>query len=219
MSGAIEIAGEAIVAPLAVSLFVCWLSRRFLHTETAARYSTAVGFATGYCAGFILLGSWTDLTPSRHWHWTFYLALGAAALGAIAVSKGLALTEGWLLLLMGVFVAAWLLVPNWPSLQPPRSTWIPLLATYLFLLAALIEPLLLRLPAARTLVLLSASAFCVAILIAAFVSLTYAQFAAASAAALVGCSLAARLSRARTARGVGLAYALIVGGWAFVGAY
>ena len=217
MNGAIEIAGKAIVAPLAVSLVVSWLSPRLLHTEAAARYASAVGLAMGFCAGFILLGSWADLTPSRHWHWTFYLALGAAALGAIAVSKGLALPERWLLLLIGAFVAAWLLVPNWPSLHPPRSTWIPLLATYLFLLAALIEPLMSRLPAVRMLALLSASALCVAVLIAAFVSLTYAQFAVGSAAALAGCAFAARLSNTSTVRGVGLAYALVVGGWAFVG--
>ncbi len=165
-----------------------------------------------------MLGSWTDLAPTRHWQWTFYVAVVAAALGPIAAAKGLVLPERWLLLLMGAFAAAWLLVPNWPSLQPPRSTWIPLLTTYLFALAALIEPLFDRLPATRILALLSTSALCVAVLVAAFVSLTYAQFAVGSAAALAGCSLAARHSNTVTSSGLGLGYTVIVGGWAFIGA-
>jgi hypothetical protein len=118
--------------------------------------------------------------------------------------------------LIGALAAAWVLVPNWPNLQPARSVCIPLLATYVFLLAAALEPLLQNVPAVRTLFILTVTATFVAYLSADFVSLTYAQFATAAAAALVGCWAAAKLSDTRTTHGLGLAYAMIVGGWAFI---
>jgi hypothetical protein len=217
MSGAIEIVAYAVLAPAAASFAIYWFAQPFLHSGAAERYSAAVAFAVGYCTGFILLGWPNDLLPARHWHWTLYLAPAAALLGPIAASKGLALPERWLLLLIGSLAAAWVLVPHWTDLQPPRSVWVPLLAAYVFLLAALLEHPLEKLPAPRMLFVLGVSAMFIAFVAAAFINvMTYAQFAASAGAALVGCSAAARFSNAESLRGIGLAYAVIVGGWAFI---
>jgi hypothetical protein len=216
MYGALEFFGYGVLVPAAVSFAICWFSQQLLHQGAAERYSAAVAFAVGYCAGFVLLGWPNDVLPTRHWHWTLYLAPAAALLGPIAASKGLALPERWLLLLVGALAAAWVLVPNWPSLQPPRSACVPLLAAYIFLLAALLDPLLERFSAGRGISVLFVTAALIAIATAYFVSLTYAQFAAAAAAALVGCSSAAKVSNARTAHGLALSFAVVVGGWAFI---
>jgi hypothetical protein len=217
MSGAIEIVGYCILAPAAVSLAIYWFAQRHLHPGAAERYPAAVALAAGYCTGYILLGWPNDVLPTRHWHWTLYLAPAAAVLGPIAVSKGLALPERWLLLLAAVVAAAWVLVPHWSNLQPPRSVLVPLLAAYMFLLAISLEQLLRRFPAPRALAALGVSAMFIAVAAAAFIHvMTYAQFAAAAGAALVGCSAAARFLNAESVRGLGLAYAVIVGGWAFI---
>ncbi|MBI5757621.1 MAG: hypothetical protein HZA46_03790 [Planctomycetales bacterium] len=218
MNSVIEFVGAGIVVPAAVSVATMWLSRQLLSAETSSRYSAAAAFAAAYGVGYLLLPSWAELVPKRHWHWTPYLALAAAVTGPISAANGLHLVERWLLYLMTAFVSAWLLVPTWASLQPPRSVCVPLLTGYLFLLAAMLEPLLSRLPAAAISAQLTISSACTAILVAGFISVTYAQTAGIVAAALTGCLLAASFSSGTTtARGLSLAYSVTVGGWAFIG--
>jgi len=218
MNSAIEIVGAGIIVPAAVSASTIWLSRRFLSAQTSARYSASVAFAAAFCVGYLLLPSWAGLVPKRHWHWTPYLALAAAAIGPNSVSSGRHRVRRWLLYLVTAFVSAWLLVPSWASLQPPRSVCVPLLTGYLFLLAALLEPLLCRLPAAAISAQLIVSAACAAVLIAGFVSVTYAQIAGIAAAALIGVWVATLFSSgAASVRGLSLAYSVTVGGWAFIG--
>jgi hypothetical protein len=216
MNGGIEFIGYGVFVPATVSFAICWFSQQLLHSSAAERYSVAVALAVGYCAGFILLGWPDDVLPRRHWHWMLYLAPASALLGPIAASQGHALPERWLLLLIGALAAAWALVPTWANLQPPRSVCIPLLTAYLFLLAAFLEPPLAMLSATRVILLLGVCGAFVAVATAYFVSLTFAMFIAPAAAALAGCSLAAFLSNAPGVRGLGLAYAAIVGGWAFI---
>jgi hypothetical protein len=218
MNPAIEIVVAGVIVPAAVSFAAFWLSRRFLSDEISSRYATAIAFAAAYCVGYLLLPSWAELAPKRHWHWTPYLALAAAVIGPISAASGLHLVERWVLYFVTAFVSAWLLVPTWASLQPPRSVCVPLLAAYLFLLAALLESLLSRLPAVAISAQLTISSVCVAVLIAGFVSVTYARPAGIAAAALAGVCVAAYLTQvAATARGLGLGYAVTVGGWAFIG--
>jgi MFS family permease len=217
MHDALPILARGIAAPAAVSLVVALLLGRFA-SGAWRRYVAAIAFAAGFCAGVALIRPWDELLPSRHWQWMFYLSLAAAVVGPISAAAGLHRIERWLLLALTALVAAWLLVPTWESLQPPRLAWVPLLAGYLFLLAAALEPMARLLPPRNLLGLLMLSAADSAALVAAAVSLTYGLPAAAAAAALLGCSAALLLSAdADHVRGVIPAYAAVVGGWAFVG--
>jgi hypothetical protein len=210
------ILGAVVPAATAVGVYV--LVARLLTAETAQRYAAALAFGIAFAVGYGLLSARADLIPKRHWHWIPYLALGAAVLGPIGAARGLGAAERWLLSLLAALGAAALLVPHWASLKPPRTTWVPVLTAYLGLLAALLEPLAGRVPARTLLAAMALAAACVAALIAGFVSLTYARPALSAVAALAGCWVACWFGlRFLPARGLGLAYAVVVGGWAFVG--
>lgn len=218
MNSAIEVLGGGVLAPAAISVAVFALLRRCLAAETAERYAAPLAVAVGYCVGYAITFRAEGLVPKRHWHWTPYLALLAVVMGAISQSGGLKRFERWLLTLFAAFVAAWFLVPTWGTLKPGRTVWIPVLAGYFFLLATALEPVARRLSARLILALLTFTAAAVAALIAAFVSLTYAQAAGTVAAALGGALAATWLtSKTLPPRGLGFAYAVLVGGWAFVG--
>jgi hypothetical protein len=217
MNVAIEIVGKGILVPATISVATLFLLRRLLSSETSQRYAAAVAFAAAFCAGYVLLPDWAALVPKRHWHWTIYLAPGAALIGSVSLAGGIRPAERWLLWLLAAFVSAWLLVPNWANLHPPRPVCIGLLTGYLFLLAAALEPLARRVGPATLLAPLTYTSACVALLIAASISVTYGQTAVIAAAAMAGCWIAACLSRTASARGLGLVYSVVVGGWAFIG--
>lgn len=218
MQSVIEIVVAGIIVPVAVSVAISWLSLRRLSAEATACYSPSVAFATAYCVGYLLLPSWAELIPKRHWQWTPYLALAAGAIGQYCVAVRENLIERWQLFLATACMSAWLLVPTWASLHPPRFVWVPMLTGYLFLLAVLVEPLLTRIPATVISAQLTMSTACTAFLIAGFISVTYARPVGIAAAALAGVWIAAYFaSVAGTARGLSLAYAVTVGGWAFIG--
>jgi hypothetical protein len=134
------------------------------------------------------------------------------------MATGLQRVERWLLFALIAFLSAWLLVPAWPGLRPPRPIAIPLLAGYLLLLAAALEPLSQRFSSAQVLAAFAPAAACVAALIAVSVSVTYARPTGAAAVALAGCGSAAWLwPNPLAGRALSLSYAAIVGGWAFIG--
>jgi hypothetical protein len=141
--------------------------------------------------------------------------LAAAAVGPIAASSGLLRLERWLLEALVCCLVAALLVPQWPNLYPPRTLSVPLLAAYLLALVRLLEPLSLRASGVQLLTGFGVSAVGVSVLIAAFVSLTYATLAVSAAAALAGCCMAAMLGREPPVRGLSLPFAVLVGGWAY----
>jgi hypothetical protein len=214
MNSAIAIVGLRAVVPAAIAIAGYVLTRRLLAAETSNRYAAALAFG----AGAALLTPGMELVPGRHWHWMPYLALGAAVIGPIAASNGLRAAERGLLFLLTAIVCAWLLVPRWASLAPSRAVWVPLLAGDLVLLAALLEPLFELLSARILLASLALAAACVAALIAAFVSVTYAGPAGSAASAMVGCWVVSLFGPASArVRGLGLAYSVVVGGWAFIG--
>jgi hypothetical protein len=212
----IEIFGRGIFAPAAASLVIIF-ALRITKSEIAGRYSAGIALSAAYCVGYLLLPGWAELTPRRHWQWTFYLALIAVVLGCVASTGRPLAIQRWISFLLAALLAAWLLVPTWPDLTPPRTVWIPLLATYLLVLAATAEPLAARLPPAVFTGCCALAAACVALLIAAYVSVTYARLAGIAAAGLVGCWAASLVDRNFKALSLGLGYSLMVGGLAFVG--
>lgn len=213
---AITVAGLLGTAAVAVAFF--FLTHRLLATETATRYANSLAVAAAFCAGYALPIASAPWWPQRHWHWFPWLVLPAAVVGSISLASGLRRAERWVLNLAVALAAAWVLVPVWAHLQPARSVWIPLLAAYLFLLALLLEPLLDRFSPVMMPSYLTMSAACLALLIAALLSISYAQVAGITVAALAGRTIAAYFDRGRNSlRGLGLVYAVLAGGWAFIG--
>jgi len=202
--------GVAIVTALG-----CW---RCLPESVARRYAAAAAVAAAFFVGYAMLPSWAELAPKRHWQWLPYLGVAAMILGPIGLADGVSKIERFMLYLLLAITAAWLLVPTWASLQPPRSTYVPLLSGYLFMLMVLLQPLPGRVSGKLFCILLSLVALATALTIAAFISLRYGRVSAVAGTAVVGCCVAAFFQKDQlTIRGVMPIYAVLIGGLAFVG--
>ncbi|MEX0717217.1 MAG: hypothetical protein WD066_11545 [Planctomycetaceae bacterium] len=215
---AFEMFAYGVLAPALVAAVASCLARRVLPAATAARHAGAFAFSAGVCAGYALLPEWAPWIPERHWHWLPYLAIGAAVVGPIALAEGVGWFERWMLLVPLAIVASWLLVPRWPNLDPPRTTLVPAVAGYFFLLAVLLDGLPDRVPGRMLPGALFVSAAVVATVILDQASVSLARAAGLSACALGG--IAAAFGRRATAmelRGLVPAFATIVGGMAFAG--
>jgi len=236
-----ELIGPMLIAagPAAlVSAAVGWLLGFVLPRELSERYRLGAALVVGFIVGNWLLTDGAPLVPSRHWHWLPHLAAGAAVIGGLTLAGGMSWPERILGYALLTIVAAWLLVPDWEELQPPRAYLIGLLAGYFTVLASLLTALPARLQAATFAALLTAAATAVALLITAEVSMTYGLPAAIAAAALAGCFVASLLTRsaskgristrsvsegnpspalATPLRGLIPVYAVLAGGLAFVG--
>jgi hypothetical protein len=221
-----------------VSAAAGWLLGAVLPRELAPRYRLGVALAIGFIVGNWLLPDSPQFVPTRHWHWLPYLAAGAAAIGGLTLGGGVTWPERIVAYALLALVAAWLLVPTWEELQPPRPYLIGLLAAYFAVLAALLAMLPARLQGATVAAPLTASATGVALLVTAEVSMLYGQLVAVAVAALAGCTVATLRTRsvsehtlapsasegsplpplATSLRGLAPVYAVLVGGLAFVGA-
>jgi hypothetical protein len=223
MNAAISLVIFSIAAPAAVALAAALVLERILPERIGQRMALAVALAAGFCAGYWLLGEWTTLIPQRHRQWLPWLAIAAAFVGGIRASSYVS----WIAWTLLAAASAWVLVPTWATLWPPRLVTIPLLAAYLLLLMALLAALPDRLLGRLFVVLLTAAAIGVALLIAIGVSLKISQVALAGAAAFGGCSVAAFTpsaaaksvgsAQAAASRGLIPAFAVLIGGLAFAG--
>ena len=217
MKSAIEMIGWDVALPAAISFAVSFALTRLLPADLARRHSMGLAVCVGYCTGYILLRSSADLVPTRNWQWTFYLVMAAAVIGAAAAGNGIWLFERWLLYLLVAAIAAWLLVPNRTTLQPPRSTWLWMLTAYLTVLATLLDPLIRRIGDGPPLAAMVLSASGVAAIVAYYYSLTDARVAGVAAGAMAGCWIASWLLSTSGAGAVSLVYSVLIGALAFNG--
>ncbi len=221
MSPTIQLIAVTLFAPAVCALVIFWLGWRFLPAQLQ-RGVAAIALGGGFWLGYGLLAGLQgrlDFAPTRHWQWIPYATLAAAAVAAAATPFRSRVALRWALTAAISLASAWLIVPTWPDLEPPRTASVALLAAYIFLLTMLLEPLESRLTPTAVIAQMAVAATCSAGLIAAFASLTYGEPAGIAAAALFGCALGAWLfPNGATVRAAALVYAVNVGGWAFTGA-
>jgi hypothetical protein len=232
MPAELVLAMRAIAAPAAVAAVLGVILLRLMPARLAERLALPVALAAGFCAGYWLLGEWGSLVPKRHREWLPWLAILAALAGrnttatAAKAGRSSALSFGMFAAL--ALVAAWLLVPTWDTLWPPRRFAVPLLAVYFLILMIALTALPERLLGRLFAFLLTAAAITVApqIVIGAH-SARIGLVALAAASALGGCSIAACLprrgensseSQASASRSLIPAFAVLIGGLAFLGA-
>ncbi len=214
----LEFIGYGVVVPALISTAVVFNLPRLLPEKVGYRYAGAIAVASAFFVGYALLPEWAELTPQRHWHWLPYLGLAAAVLAPVGLANGVHTVERWLLFALLAVCAAWLLVPTWASLKPPRGTYIPILAVYLFLLMALIELLPNRVSPRFLALALLAAALVTTVAVTAFVSVRYGTLGGIAVAALVGCGGLFRPQQEEPSlRAAAVVYALLIGGVAFVG--
>ncbi len=212
----IETILRAAVIPAALAVAVALLWRRLAPARVAQTYAIAVSFAVAMLVGYLLGTPGNKLVPQRHWQWIAYLGVAGALLGPVIPWRR-SPWPAWLLAVVPAFAAV-LLVPHWPDLAPSRPVSVWLVALYLVSISMPLAALTLRLPAAGLLAALAATAIVAALAILGLVSVTYGTLASTAAAALAGCSVAAYRDRELSAYGMGVPFALVVGGWSYVAA-
>ena len=217
------------LATAAAAMVTAVLLRRLLPAQLGDRLALPVSLTFGFCAGYWFLGEWISLVPERHRQWLPWLAILAAlagrntALDKLRASRNAALSVGMFAALS--LVSAWLLVPSWATLWPPRLVMVPLLAAYFVSLMASLAALPDRLLGRTFVGLLAAAASTVMLLIAVGVSVKIGSIAAAAAGGIGGCAAAALLtltksseaSRASASRSLVPIFAVLIGGLAFIG--
>jgi len=215
---AIQDAAWSIV-PAAMVAFVIGLAlRRLLSLDACERWEAALAIALAYAAGYLFLPSLTEIKPTRNWHWTLYLVPAAGIVGPLCTWPRIPVIVRWLLCIALALVSAFALTPTWKNLWPPRPVCIPLLAGYLLMLAALVQPLAARVAQATLLTAMAGTLFAVSAVIGATVSLVNGQVALIAFGAAAG--YVATFWRSATPPrplGVALVYAMLAGGWAFFG--
>ncbi len=192
--------------------------RRFLSLDARECWEAALVIALAYAAGYLFLPSLTEIKPTRSWHWTLYLAPAAGIVGPLCTSSRIPAIVRWLLFIALALVSAFALTPTWKNLWPPRPVCIPLLAGYLLLIAALVQPLAARVAPATLLTAMAGTLFAVSAIIGATVSLVNGQVALIAFGAAAG--YVATFWRSATPPrplGAALVYATLAGGWAFFG--
>jgi len=219
MNLAIELLVIGIAIPAAVAAVVTWIGLRFA-THGARLYAIPAAMALAYVISYTLLPEWASIKPERHWQWLPYLAMAAAVVGPVGFAAGRPAWVRSLALTALAVGAAFLLVPNWPDLQPARQLSIALVALYLSSLILSVEWLAPRLSPAVLLGLLATGGAALAITLAGIVSVRFGLLAVMSAAALAGCCLASiivRQPRPLELRSAAPLYAVLFGGAAYVG--
>jgi hypothetical protein len=224
MPAEIVLSLRAIAAPAALTVVLGLILLRALPARLAERLALPVAVAAGFCAGYWLLGEWGELLPKRHREWLPWLAILAATAGRSTASSYVS----WFVWAVLAALSAWVLVPTWDTLWPSRLVAVPLLAAYLLLLMVLLATLPDRLVGRLFGFLLTAAGVTVGLQIAIGVSVKIGLVALAAAAALGGCAVAACLRRGesqsaespRASASLSLipAFAVLIGGLAFLGA-
>jgi hypothetical protein len=218
VSAAIDVVLYVGVLP-AVTALVAYFTLAFtLPREIGARYAAGGAFALGVFASFATLPSTRSVIPSQYWEWIPYFGLLAALVAGLAGAHGVSRGERIVTTLLTCILGAWFFVPTWPDLEPSRSAYVATVATGMFLLAVLLEPLPARLPGRLFPWWLMCAAGTGSLIMMVELSETFGRLSGLPAAALAGCGVAMLVTKSAVAgRSLALPYAVVVGGYAFAG--
>lgn len=203
----------------AVAAFVLYFAVGWLLPDAAARrYRLPGAVALAVFLAMAVSPATKSLWPAQFWDWIPYLGLLAAFACGLTHAAGVTVGERWLAIAHLTALTAWKIVPEWDDLAATRTLQIVAVAVGIGVLTILIEPLATK-PGGRAFpVWLIMAAGASALLILIEVSETFGRLAALPASAFGGCALASWLApRDADWRTTGLPYAVLVGGYAFVG--
>jgi hypothetical protein len=219
MNLAIELLVIGLVVPAAIAGLLTWILPRIISGQWATNYAATAAVVIAFVISYALLPEWAALKPERHWQWLPLLAIAAHIVGSAGMQSGQSMWLRAALLAVLAAGAAYLLVPTWPDLQPPRFASILLVAIYLASLMRMLDWLSPSLSATWLLAVLTLTAAILAVILAIDV-VRFGQLAGIGAAALAGCWIAVVFT-AKTKSfdrpGLSPVFAVLVGGMAYVG--
>jgi hypothetical protein len=212
----IALRGVIVPALAAAGLFV--LISGLWPSDVARRYRCGVSFAVGAFVGFVLLPSTSTLAPGQFYEWVLYIAILGAFVAGLTRADGVTRGERWTAIYVFAPIAAWLIVPQWPSAVPAWQIQWAGVSLAIMLLTALLYPLpqmlsgrslpwwLMLVLAATSVILFDQSE-------------TFGMLAALATGALAGCAVAALFARELPDwRSLVLPYVIVLVGYAYTGA-
>jgi len=212
---------QGFVIPAALAAAALILLTRLAPWELAKRSAPTAALVGGFFVGYALLalGAWR---PEFHWHWLPYVALLTLPAGILLAGDGKLRIAGVGACLFVAGMAAWLLVPSWPHLEPSRSVYMSIWAPGAFALTMLLDPLTRkpwqdRLPVALTAAVLASAACSAPAVIFLSGSARFTQIAGAAAGAMLGVAIAAGVDRKINGLpGVAAPFAVLVSGFLLI---
>lgn len=186
-----------LAVPATVALVVC-LIRKFWKADFFDRYAAVLAIAPGFAYGYFRL-ELGPIDPDTDWEFLPYALIGACAVGPVAAVKGTTWFDRGLLYGVAGAALAWLVVPQWPDLEPSRLVYSLVLGGYMVVVASCFEPAADKLPgpvAPATMAFTCAGAAVVAVLSG---SARFGQTPGLAAGAFAGITLAACFDRKHNA--------------------
>ncbi len=183
--------GFALPALVAGGLLV--VLQRFVLAEFVRKIAASAALAAGFVTGYALLGlgQWE---VKYFWHWLPYVTMLSVCGSALTAGERWLRVAGEVGCLALAVLAAWLLVPTWPHLEPTRAVHIAVWSSGVFVLALLLDPLTRpamasRLPRGLLSTVLAGTMFAAVVVVLLSESLRFTQFAGAAAGSMLGIAI------------------------------
>lgn len=191
--------------PILVAGIVSCLVRVLPWPEAYRRQAAGFGLGAAFFLGVHLI-KLSDWLPTQPWMWLPYVVLAAALCGPLSIAPGVSWFERIILYGVLATIAAWLLVPTWSSLEPPRWIWWIGTAAAMTIGGLSLEFVASRERGARLPLMLFFLISVTSVLVMLSGSARFAQVLIAMAGGLLGCALTGWIkSREGTFSGAGLA--------------
>lgn len=173
-------------AAFAVAVCVAWLCSRLAGSTGLRSCSAWIGLLAGWSVSYVWIVPWSDLNPSRHFHWGFYVVIAGTILAALLSISRWSPMLRWLPFVPLIVSSLFVLVPRWQSFSQGRWVWQVLLGAYLLILLLGCESASRRLTCTTMHGFKACICFLTAGLVANFISLTLALPLGAAGAAILG---------------------------------
>lgn len=155
-----------------------------VRSQRTAPVGSSVALAAAFFAGWVSQ-DWTTLQPTRYLDWLPWVTIGLSTV-VLANASGLSARYVWCLVIAACIGAAWLLVPSFPRLQPPRPQAVAMLSVAAVVLTIALERLAARISHRLFIAGLMATGTAGSIVLAQSFSLKFAQIMGILTAALTG---------------------------------
>lgn len=171
--------------PAALAAFAPILLWRPLPQHRLRACVAAVSVVAGFVLGYLLLGL-GPLQPATHWHWLPHVLVIALIGPAWYAARGNGQIAPAILGVSVTLAAAFVLVPDWPDLQPSRPVYLACWTLYTAVILLLLHPLFSESRGPLLPFVLIGTLLCGAALLGLAGSLRFLQIAGCGAGAFLG---------------------------------
>lgn len=215
LTGMDLLCGWMLPATLAGSILLSL--RWFPPAGAIGRWASSLAFVGGFWLAYFSLGlgPWR---PETHWHWLPWVMLIPLAIGPVSEAGDVSWPERVSLYFFAAVVASWLLVPSWPDLSPPRSTYLAMTTGAVLTTTVLVRQLQSFFPHALLCIVFAGTLLGTFVVLALSGSLRFAQMAGAGSGCLIGMAAVSPWSvQSRTLNGLSASLVMLLTGTLVVG--